>query len=217
MDDKLKTTPRHSMALRVSRGCRPLPRRSLLQSDAPSDARPLRPPPDPGAGGADIGRAAPDILGLIANARYWLDAIEQAVRADHADQSAGDENVRIPPRKPEPGAPVVDVATHSIHYRGRTCPLGNSIRFHLFARLARDPGHDVSYSDLEDGVWGRRISTPAIQSMTSTLRSDLRSAGMGDLADAIVGKSREHLKLCPVWRSRRPERKSPVTQNRREK
>ena len=142
--------------------------------------------------------AAPDILGLIANARYWLDAIEQAVRAD---QSAGDELGRIPQRPVDPGAPEVCVSTHSIYYGGRTCPLGNSVRFHLFARLARDPGHDVSYTDLKRSVWGGSfVERNSIQAAASRLRKDLRKAGMPDLADAIVGESRNYLKLRPMWR-----------------
>jgi hypothetical protein len=82
---------------------------------------------------------------------------------------------------------LVDPALLSVTFRGRSCFLGNSLPFRFFARLARRPNVYISHDELLSDVWLGPRSGSAIRSVVKTLRTKLRRAGMGDLADAIDG------------------------------
>jgi DNA-binding response OmpR family regulator len=83
--------------------------------------------------------------------------------------------------------PTVDYGLLSVVFKGRTCFLGNTLAFRLFARLVRTPNVFVAYDDLLTDVWGSIRTDCAIRSVVKRLRARLRKAGMGGLADAIDG------------------------------
>jgi hypothetical protein len=93
------------------------------------------------------------------------------------------------------GRPVADPATYSIYWRGRTCFLGNTLTFRLFAQLARRPNRFYSHDELLHDVWQGPRSREAVRSVVKVLRRKLREAGMSDLAAAISGNAWNNLGL----------------------
>jgi DNA-binding response OmpR family regulator len=83
--------------------------------------------------------------------------------------------------------PTIEFGRLSVSFNGRSCFLGNSLAFRLFARLARTPDVYVSYEALLSEVWGGVRSDSAVRSIVKTLRCRLREAGMSELATAIGG------------------------------
>ena len=87
--------------------------------------------------------------------------------------------------------PIADPNILAVRWNGKTCFLGKTIAFKLFARLARRPNHFLSHDLLLDEVWECRVTKEAMRSAVKTLKQKLRQAGMADLAAAINGRRRE--------------------------
>jgi DNA-binding response OmpR family regulator len=80
----------------------------------------------------------------------------------------------------------------SVDFRGRSCFLGNTLPFRLFARLAQRPNAYLTYEELFAEVWQCDRSDAAVRSAVKRLRSAFRRAGMAELADAIDGSVPGH-------------------------
>ncbi len=94
--------------------------------------------------------------------------------------------------------PIVNLATFSVAWRGRTCFLGNTLLFWFFDRLASCPNRYVSHVDLLDDVWrGEREST-TIRGVAKRLRDRLSRCGMEELANSIDGSVPGHYGLILV-------------------
>ena len=89
-----------------------------------------------------------------------------------------------------PSAPIADVLTFSVEWRGRNCDLGPTLTFKLFRRLAQSPNRYLSCETILHLVWGEKKSFAAVKSIVKELRRKLRDAGMNDLAEAIKGRGR---------------------------
>jgi hypothetical protein len=87
--------------------------------------------------------------------------------------------------------PIADPGILAVRWKGKTCFLGKTLAFKLFARLARRPNHFLSHDLLLDEVWECRVTKEAMRSVVKTLKQKLRQAGMEDLAAAIDGRRRE--------------------------
>ncbi|MCX5684110.1 MAG: winged helix-turn-helix domain-containing protein [Planctomycetota bacterium] len=84
--------------------------------------------------------------------------------------------------------PLLDEATLSVIWRGRTLHLGHTQGFWLLARLARRPNQYITHVDLLEEVWDDEFTdTSVLRAGVQRLRVKLRRGGMGDLADAIAG------------------------------
>ncbi len=84
--------------------------------------------------------------------------------------------------------PLLDEATLSVVWRGRTLHLGHTQGFWLLARLARNPNRYVTHVDLMQEIWDDEFAeTTLLRAGVRRLRVKLRQGGMGDLADAIAG------------------------------
>ena len=90
-----------------------------------------------------------------------------------------------------PQLPIADPDIFAVRWKGKTCFLGKTLAFRLFARLARRPNHFLSHELLLDEVWECRVTKEAMRSVVKTLKQKLRQAGMEDLAAAIDGRRRE--------------------------
>jgi hypothetical protein len=90
-----------------------------------------------------------------------------------------------------PHVPIADPNILAVRWKGKTCFLGKTLAFKLFARLARRPNHFLSHDLLLDEVWECRVTKEAIRSVVKMLKQKLRQAGMADLAAAIDGRRRE--------------------------
>jgi DNA-binding response OmpR family regulator len=90
---------------------------------------------------------------------------------------------------------LFDTEMLTITFQGKTCFLGNTMPFRLFVRLARRPNTYVAYEDLLNDVWDGARTDEAIRSVVKTLRSKLRQAKMGKLAEAIDGSVPGHYGL----------------------
>jgi DNA-binding response OmpR family regulator len=90
---------------------------------------------------------------------------------------------------------AVDQETLSINFKGRSCFVGNGLPFRLLSRLVRRPNAYLTYEDLLSNVWESTVSDSAVRSVVKRLRSMLRHAGMGELADAIDGSVPGHYAL----------------------
>jgi DNA-binding response OmpR family regulator len=90
---------------------------------------------------------------------------------------------------------MIDPGFLSVRHKGRVCFLGNTLPFKFLCRLAQRPNAYVSYEDLLTEVWAGVRSDDAVRSVAKTLRSRLRQAGLGDLADAIDGTVSGHYAL----------------------
>lgn len=88
----------------------------------------------------------------------------------------------------------IDPATCTVYWDGRSCRLGNNLRFRLLARLARRPGYLVTYHQLRQDVWGGELrSRDSVRSVVRHLKNDLSNAGMQDLARCISGQSQRYV------------------------
>ena len=87
--------------------------------------------------------------------------------------------------------PLVDPDILAVRWKGKTCFLGKTLAFRLFARLAQRPNHFLSHDLLLDEVWECRVTKEAMRSVVKVLKQKLRQAGMADLAAAINGHRRE--------------------------
>lgn len=82
--------------------------------------------------------------------------------------------------------PIIDSATMTVTWHGRTCRLGPSLLFRLAERLARRPGHHVAFERLIRDVWdGQQVADETIRSAVRRLRSQLKESGMEELAGKI--------------------------------
>jgi hypothetical protein len=90
-----------------------------------------------------------------------------------------------------PQVPIADPDILAVRWKGKTCFLGKTLAFKLFARLARRPNHFLSHDLLLDEVWECRVTKEAMRSVVKMLKQKLRQAGMADLAAAINGRRRE--------------------------
>lgn len=95
---------------------------------------------------------------------------------------------------------ITDRATFCVHWRGRTCYLGDTGPFRLLERLARRPGHLVHCDVLLQELWDCHTSRQAVRSAVKVLRQKLIAAGMEDLAAAIDGRTSHHYGLMPSGR-----------------
>ena len=101
---------------------------------------------------------------------------------------------------PSPNYVIVDQGHLSVAYHGKTCFLGSSLPFRFLAYLAGRPNIYVTYTDLLEEVWlGCKRSDAAVRSTAKVLRSKLRRAGLGDLAEAIDGSEPGHFALKLPW------------------
>ena len=91
--------------------------------------------------------------------------------------------------------PIVDVATFSVHWDGKTCVLGNTLPFRLLERLGRRPNQFIHCDQLLDDVWQCLRSREAIRSVVKVLKQKLVQAGMDDLAASINGNQPHHYGL----------------------
>jgi hypothetical protein len=87
--------------------------------------------------------------------------------------------------------PIADPDIFAVQWKGKTCFLGKTLAFKLFARLALRPNHFLSHDLLLDEVWECQVTKGAIRSVVKVLKGKLRQAGMADLATAIDGGRRE--------------------------
>lgn len=84
--------------------------------------------------------------------------------------------------------PLLDEATLSVTWRGRTLHLGHTQGFWLLSRLARRINQYVTHVDLLKDVWDDEfVDTTLLRAGVQRLRRKLRHGGMGDLAKAITG------------------------------
>lgn len=84
--------------------------------------------------------------------------------------------------------PLLDEATLSVIWRGRTLHLGHTQGFWLLARLAHCPNQYITHLDLLQEIWDDEFAdTGLLRAGVQRLRMKLREGGMGDLADAIAG------------------------------
>lgn len=106
-------------------------------------------------------------------------------------KSRGSPATFAPPTK----TALFDTEMLTITFQGKSCFLGNTLPFRFFVRLARRPNTYVTYEDLLSDVWDGTRTDEAIRSVVKTLRSKLREAKMGVLADAIDGSVPGHYGL----------------------
>ena len=92
-------------------------------------------------------------------------------------------------------SPIADRSTFSVHWRNKTCYLGNTLPFRLLERLAHRPNQLIHHDRLLDEVWECQRSKEAVRSVVKVLRQKLSHAGMEDLADAIDGTTSRHYGL----------------------
>jgi DNA-binding response OmpR family regulator len=91
------------------------------------------------------------------------------------------------------GQIVVDRATFSVRDGTRLCELGNTVCFRLFECLASQAGQSCTRDQIMAVVWeGHRRAATTVRSAFFQLRSQLRRAGMGELADAIHSEGRAY-------------------------
>ena len=95
--------------------------------------------------------------------------------------------------------PLLDEATLSVIWRGRTLHLGHTQGFWLLARLARRPNQYITHLDLLQEIWDDEFAdTTLLRAGMRRLRVKLRQGGMGDLADAIAGHRGRYMLNLPA-------------------
>jgi DNA-binding response OmpR family regulator len=132
-------------------------------------------------------KAARDLVGLLNELH--------AAHAEAARCAAGIQAILSTSlaELPEPERPYADTDSCTVHWRGKTCYLGNTLRFRLFARLARRPNLHLTYHQLRTEVWlGQLRTRDSVRSVVRHLKQELRDAGMDDLADAITGHGQRY-------------------------
>ena len=113
-----------------------------------------------------------DVVSRVKEATEELTAIDEGAQSPHT-----------------PNGLVIDRERLTVSWNGSRCYMGYTIPFRLIERLARRPNQYVTYERLLDDIWGAPRSKSAIRSAVNNLRSQLNSAGMGDLAKAIDGSN----------------------------
>jgi DNA-binding response OmpR family regulator len=93
------------------------------------------------------------------------------------------------------GFSIIDRATFTVHWGGKSCYLGNTLPFKFLERLARRPNQLIPCDQLLDDVWQGLRSREAMRSVVKVLRQKLSQAGMEDLAKAIDGTTAGHYGL----------------------
>ncbi len=84
--------------------------------------------------------------------------------------------------------PLVDEATLSVIWRGRSLHLGHTKCYWLLARLARRVNQYVTHADLLREIWDDEFAdTELLRAGMKRLRRQLRQGGMADLADTLTG------------------------------
>ena len=114
---------------------------------------------------------------------------------DHAAESTFDQQSA---GSPDDDLPIADQTTFTVAWRGRSCFLGNTLLFRLFARLLRSRNRYVSHVDLLDEVWDGQREVSVVRGVAKRLRDQLTKAGMEDLAHAIDGTTSRHYGLMLV-------------------
>ena len=117
------------------------------------------------------------------------------IAADHAARSTSEQDFL---RSPDHDLPIADQTTFTVVWRGRSCFLGNTLLFRLFARLLRSRNRFVSHVDLLDDVWDGPREGSVIRGVAKRLRDQLAKDGMADLAQAIDGTTSGHYGLMLV-------------------
>ena len=84
--------------------------------------------------------------------------------------------------------PLLDEATLSVTWKGRTLHLGHTQGFWLLTRLARRANQYITHLDLLREIWDDEFAdTGVLRAGIQRLRDKLRRGGMADLAGAITG------------------------------
>ena len=84
--------------------------------------------------------------------------------------------------------PLLDEATLSVIWRGKTLHLGHSKGFWLLASLARRVNQYVTHLDLLREIWDDEFAdAQLLRAGMKRLRNRLRQGGMADLAEALIG------------------------------
>lgn len=84
--------------------------------------------------------------------------------------------------------PLIDQATFSVTWQGKSVRLGHTRSFWLLVALSRRPNKYVTHLDLLSDVWENEdLTTATIRSTVCQLRRRLIEHGMGGLASAIQG------------------------------
>lgn len=100
-----------------------------------------------------------------------------------------------------PRRPLLDEATLSVLWNGKSVHLGHTQGFWLLARLARSANQYVTHLDLIEDIWDNDLTdTAVLRAGVRRLRIKLRRGGMGDLADAIVGHHGRYILDLNGWR-----------------
>ncbi|MBM4018456.1 MAG: winged helix-turn-helix transcriptional regulator [Planctomycetes bacterium] len=127
----------------------------------------------------------------LMNAALCAKEIGEIARAEIDDPDGGpgaNGNGRQRNRANTQQRPLLDEATLSVIWRGRTLHLGHTQGFWLLARLARRPNQYITHVDLLGEIWDDEFTdTSVLRAGVQRLRVKLRRGGMGDLADAIAG------------------------------
>jgi len=91
--------------------------------------------------------------------------------------------------------PVIEHLTMCVVYRGKRCPLGNTLKLKFLERLLLRPNTYFSHRELFCDVWKGRREPSSLRSVVKELRARLRAAGMSRLSDAIDGHVYGHYGL----------------------
>jgi DNA-binding response OmpR family regulator len=125
-------------------------------------------------------------------ARQLNSLLELAIGFDQHSPSAN--------RSPVPlhvGRFVVDRTTFSVRDGTQVCELGNTVCFRFVECLAGDPERRFTFDQVLVAVWdGQRRAATTVRSAIFELRSRLREAGMGELANAIHSDGRAYYLRC---------------------
>lgn len=94
----------------------------------------------------------------------------------------------------DPAKFVVSRQDLAVHYRGKTCELGNTKMFELLERLKRCPKDYISYDTLKQDVWkDDLVEDKTVQKQVSLLRAALLKDDIGGVI--IDGKQKGHYTL----------------------
>lgn len=94
-----------------------------------------------------------------------------------------------------PVGDLVDDSRFAVRWNGRECPLGQTLLYRLFRRLALSLNRYVPNEQLLEEVWGGERSASAVRTAVRNLRRKLEAGGMADLAGVIDGRNPGHYGL----------------------
>lgn len=130
------------------------------------------------------------ITNILARVRGEL---EEWILAAKDDDAPAQSNT-APRADSRTGGLVIDHNTFTVHYRGQSCKLGNSVAFRLMERLAASPGICIPHQTLAEEVWADDdTETAAIHKQASILGNKLKTAGLDALV--IDGRITGHYRL----------------------